>query len=108
MGNTALAPLEFGLSAQIVDSLRAVFAQFPSIQQVLIYGSRASGKFRSGSDIDLAVIAPTMSEQDFARLWNRLDDLPILFRLDVVDFEAIANPFLKQSIATEGLLFYEA
>ncbi|MBY0578535.1 MAG: nucleotidyltransferase domain-containing protein [Burkholderiales bacterium] len=42
----------------------------------MIFGSRAKGTFKNGSDIDLAVFAPTLSEQNFIRLWNELDALP--------------------------------
>jgi proline iminopeptidase len=83
-----------------------VFAQFPEIDSVLIYGSRATGDFRNHSDIDLAVLAPSMTERDFSRLWNALDDLPILFKLDVVQFEQVTNPALKQNILAHGKTFY--
>src|ERR1700756_5581522 len=99
MGSTALAQLEFGLSAQIVNSLRDVFSRFPGVLQVLIYGSRATGKYRRNSDIDRAVFAPAMKEGDFSRLWTELDDLPILFKLDVIHFDEITNPSLQSSIA---------
>ncbi len=102
------APLQFGLSDQIIRSLQAVFAQFTEIDKVLVYGSRATGAFRNHSDIDLAVLAPGMSDDRFSRLWSMLDDLPILFRLDVVLLDAITNPSLTRSIASEGRTIYPA
>ena len=83
-----------------------MFAQFPEIDSVLIYGSRATGDFRNHSDIDLAVLAPSMTERDFSRLWNALDDLPILFKLDVVQLEQVTNPALKQNILLHGKTLY--
>lgn len=96
----------FGLSAQIVNSLCDVFTAFSEIDSVLIYGSRATGHFRNHSDIDLAVLAPSMTERDFSRLWNALDDLPILFKLDVVHFEQVTNPALKNNILAHGKTLY--
>lgn len=39
------------------ERLKTVFAQFPQIQAVYLFGSLASGCGRSDSDLDLAVIA---------------------------------------------------
>jgi proline iminopeptidase len=100
--------LPFGLSENIRNSLRQAFARFHEIDSVLMYGSRATGTFRPHSDIDLAVVAPTMTEREFSRLWTTLDDLPILFRLDVVLWDQLTNPTLKQNILEDGVVFYRA
>jgi uncharacterized protein len=73
---------------------------------VLIFGSRAKGGARPGSDIDLAVIAPEMTDAEFARLWNAIDDLPLVFKVDLLHWDRLANPRLKDKIPREGCLFY--
>ena len=100
--------LLFGLSETIRDSLIDVFARFPKIERALIYGSRATGRYRPQSDIDLAVIAPTMSDLEFSVLWMALDDLPILFRLDVELWHQATNPARKQAMIDDGIPLYEA
>ncbi len=42
----------FGLEQKDIDLIRDTFKMFPEIEEVIIYGSRASGDYRSGSDID--------------------------------------------------------
>lgn len=106
MDEIVATPLRLGLSEQIVTSLRKGFAQFPSVEKVLVYGSRASGAFRHYSDIDLAVLAPAMADSDFSRLWTALDDLSILFKLDVVHLDQLTNAALKRNILTEGQPLY--
>lgn len=101
-------PLIFGLSSAILSDLRRVFAAYPEIEQVLIFGSRAKGSFRDGSDIDLAVFAPTMSKAAFTRLWNELDALPILFKMDVLHWDALNNERLKNKICAEGQALFAA
>ena len=76
--------MKFGLSNPVLGDLRQVFSAYPEIEQVLIFGSRAKSTFRDGSDIDLAVFAPNMSEQRFTPLWNALDDLPLVFKMDII------------------------
>jgi proline iminopeptidase len=83
-----------------------VFALHPTVQQVLIFGSRAKGTAKPWSDIDLAVIAPAMSDQEFTQLWNELDDLPIVFKLDVLHFDKLERPDLKEKIMAQGQFFY--
>jgi proline iminopeptidase len=102
-----LAMTDFGLSAPIIEALKSVFKRFPEIEGVHVYGSRATGYFKPYSDIDLAVMAPTMSDRQFALLWNALEDLPILFKLDVVQFEQVSNQALKASILANGKLLYQ-
>lgn len=100
--------LPFGLSETIRESLSDVFAQFPKVDRVLVYGSRATGKNRPQSDIDLAVLAPTMSDREFSSLWMALDDLPILFRLDVSLWHEVTNPVLKKAMLDDGIPLYQA
>ena len=46
----------FGLSDIVIDDLKGVFKQYPNIEEVRIFGSRAKGNYSEGSDIDLALI----------------------------------------------------
>nr|WP_307730296.1 nucleotidyltransferase domain-containing protein [Duganella violaceicalia] len=94
------------MSESILDSLCEVFSRYSTIDSVMVYGSRAAGTYRPQSDIDLAVFAPTMSERDFGNLWNALDDLPILFRLDVIHWDHVTNDKLKQHARQHGALLY--
>ena len=97
---------EYGLSEAIMEDLCRVFRRFPEIERVLVYGSRGRGDFKPHSDIDLAIIAPTMTRQRFTKLWSALEDLPIVFRLDVVHWDSVGNPRLKEQILREGRVIY--
>ncbi len=49
-----------------LERLKAVFEKFPQIQSVYLFGSRAAGRARPGSDLDLAVVSkntPSASEK---------------------------------------------
>jgi predicted nucleotidyltransferase len=98
--------LTFGLSDRIRSDIRQVFAHYPAIERVLIFGSRAKGSAGPGSDIDLAVVAPEMSDAEFTRLWNAIEDLPLVFKVDLLHWDRLSNPRLKDKIPREGCLFY--
>lgn len=100
------AALIFGLSHDVRTELTAVFRRYTEIQQVRIFGSRASGRYGSGSDIDLAVLAPNMTNDRFTQLWNDIDALPLVFKVDLLHWDTLGNPVLKEKIMREGLLFY--
>ena len=100
----AESSLTFGLSERIRADFIRVFARYPGIERVLIFGSRANGRERAGSDIDLAVIAPRMSDQEFVRLWNEIDDLPLVFKVDLLHWDSLANARLKDRL--RGLTQY--
>ena len=98
--------MKFGLSESILDELTGVFARYSEIERVLIFGSRAKGTFRDGSDIDLAIFAPNISQQQIVKLWMELDGLPILFKMDVLHWDNLANTRLKDKILQEGRVLY--
>ncbi len=95
-----------GLSPAVLEALRGTFARYPAIEQVLLFGSRARGDFDTGSDIDLAVLAPQMAVEEFARLWSDIDALPIAFKMDLLHFDTLDNPELKAQIRRHGLPIY--
>jgi proline iminopeptidase len=97
----------FGLDERIYADLTTVFARYPAITKVLIFGSRAKGTARPGSDIDLAVVAPEMNAATFNQLWNDLDELPLVFKLDVLHLDALNQAALKTRIEAEGQTFYQ-
>lgn len=99
--------LIFGLAQRHYQSLVDVFKRFPSINTVLIFGSRAKGTAKPHSDFDLAVIAPHMSDDEFSTLWSEITELPIIFKLDVLHWDRISNPQLKEKIIKEGKCFYK-
>ncbi len=96
----------FGLEGRLYRDLVVVFRRYPTIEQVLIFGSRAKGTAKPSSDIDLAIVAPGMSDQEFSRLWSDLDDVPLVFKMDVLHLERLGKPELKNSIMVEGQFFF--
>lgn len=98
--------LIFGLAERHYAEFVRIFRRYPQIEQVLIFGSRAKGTDKPWSDFDLAVVAPTMSDREFSTLWNEIDDLPLVFKLDLLHWDRLASDRLKEKIGEEGQRFY--
>ena len=99
--------LTHGLAPPVLHHLHDAFRRFPEVEQVLIFGSRARGTARSGADIDLAVRAPKLDSTAFAGLHQALDDLPLLYKLDLIHLDTLADPVLMRKIQHDGQVLYQ-
>lgn len=61
---------KFGLPKKTINSLNQVFSKFPKVEQVILYGSRAKGNYRDGSDIDLTLKGNNLSLDDLLKIEN--------------------------------------
>jgi uncharacterized protein len=96
----------FGLQQKDIDAIKRCFAQYPEIEQVLLYGSRAMGNYRKGSDIDLT-IKGNLDHRNLLKLEAELDDLLLPYKIDLSLYHKINNPDLTEHIQQVGLQFYE-
>jgi predicted nucleotidyltransferase len=97
---------KFGLAQTVVDQINNVFATVPSIEKVILYGSRAKGNYRPGSDIDLAILGPNVTEEQMLKLETMLDDVLLPYTIDLCRIEMIQNPDLIEHINRVGIPFY--
>ena len=99
--------MNFGLKKRDIDNLHNAFEQFDEIGQVIIFGSRAKGNSKPASDIDIAVKGSRIDSQIILRLKDMLDELPLPYFFDVVDYGTITNQNLKDHIDRVGKIIYE-
>jgi len=96
----------FGLSQNIIDILKNFFNKFPEIKEVKIYGSRALGTYRKGSDIDFALFGD-ISSSLITKIRYGIDELPTPYMFDITDYNTIGNEKLKKHIDEFGKNFYK-
>jgi predicted nucleotidyltransferase len=97
----------FGLQQAQIDMMNTVFKQYPAIEQVILYGSRAKGNYKTGSDIDLTLIETTLSYSELMQIENILDDLLLPYKIDLSQKRKISNMDLIEHINRVGQVFYE-
>jgi predicted nucleotidyltransferase len=95
------APVLGGLPPQTLAQIQAVLETFPQIRWLKLYGSRAMGNYRPGSDIDLAFSSPIDCT---AQLAGAFEELPIPYLVDVTHWESLAHDGLRKHIEQVGLL----
>jgi uncharacterized protein len=99
--------MDFGLKESVVNSICNLFAKFPQIEKAVIYGSRAKGNYKEGSDIDLSLYGPLLNSDIINKLNIELDDLMLPYTFDLNIYEQILNPQIKEHIYRVGRLFYQ-
>ncbi len=98
---------KFGLSDTTIEKTCKVFADFPAIEKAVLYGSRAKGNFKPGSDIDLTLYGVTLSKDLRSTIACALDDLMLPYTIDLSVFDTLNHAELKEHIERVGVLFYE-
>lgn len=98
--------MPFGLSPSTIDQLQNVFKKHPEIEQVNIYGSRATGDYRKGSDIDLVLFSNAKNDLSSLML-AELDDLPTPYLFDVISYHNLSKGYLKTEVDKNGKIFYK-
>ncbi|MFO7542753.1 MAG: nucleotidyltransferase domain-containing protein [Thiobacillus sp.] len=83
------------------QALMLALEPFPEIRHAWVFGSRATGKARRASDIDLAIEAPTLSSARWHALQESLEQAPLIYSLDVVRLDTLQDPDLKQAILSQ-------
>lgn len=97
----------FGLLNQDIDCIKKEISRFQEIEQASIFGSRAMGNYKKGSDIDLVVYGDRVTEEIIARLNSILNEetnLPYYF--DIVHYETLKHSGLKEHIDNFSQAFY--
>ena len=96
----------FGLPDKTVDQIKGVLKKYPNLNKVIIYGSRAMGNYRQGSDIDLALSGNNLNLTIMNKIANDIDDLMLPYFVDISIYEKISNPDLIDHIKRRGRIFY--
>ncbi|MCC2625551.1 MAG: nucleotidyltransferase [Burkholderiales bacterium] len=99
--------MNFGLSESDVSKICSVFSKYNQIEKVLIYGSRAKGNYKRGSDIDLTILGDGLSYSFQMNVLDELDELLLPYMIDLSIFADIDNIGLQEHIKRVGLVFYE-
>ena len=98
--------MKYGLPESTLVKMQHVFARHPEIEQVTLYGSRAKGNIKPGSDIDLTILGSKADAQLLSLILTELDDLNTPYLMDVSLYSQIASVELKKHIDHFGQIFY--
>lgn len=98
--------LRFGLKESIINQINDVFSRYPDIEKAVLYGARAKGNYRNGSDIDITLFGNNLTHEQLNRIESELDDLLLVYSIDLSLFKYIDSPDLIDHITQVGKFFF--
>jgi predicted nucleotidyltransferase len=103
---TSKKEMPFGISDEVFSEIIQIFKEHEHIEKAILFGSRAKGTYKPGSDIDIALNGQELNLKDVLSMQNRLDDLDQPYFFDLVILNSITEDGLKQHIERVGVEIY--
>ena len=100
--------MRFGLEEKTIEKVNQVLAKHSQVDQVILFGSRAMGNFKNGSDIDLALKGVELNLKIINEISDEIDDLLLPYSFDLINFSHINNSELINHINRVGMTFYQS
>jgi len=94
--------MPYGLSDTALATIGSVIRQNKGVTRAILYGSRAKGTHRNGSDIDITLDGDGLSFNDLLRIESQLDALDLPYRFDVSLYRELTHPDLREHIQRVG------
>lgn len=97
---------KFGVGGQHIEKISALFAGYNCIREAVLFGSRAKGNYRNGSDIDIALKGELINSKILTQLELDYENLYLPWKLNLVVYDGISNEELKDHIDRVGKRIY--
>lgn len=98
---------DYGITEKSMELLLDTFSKYPQIEEVILFGSRAKGKYKKGSDIDIAIKGKQCSADLALKLQSYInEELLIPYMVDIVDYQSLNHVELKNHIDRVGKSIY--
>ncbi len=100
--------MKYGLKEATIERICGIFTRYPQVDKAVLYGSRAKGNYKNGSDIDLTLDGgDDLTMNVLYRIMDDIDDLFLPYRFDLSVLKDIQDPDVLDHIRRVGVVFYE-
>jgi len=99
--------MKYGLKDEILRKIIFAFSKYPQIEKAILYGSRAKGTYKTGSDIDITFVGEEIDLSIVNKIAAELDDLLLPYSFDLSIYKNLSNKDLVQHINRVGIVFYQ-
>lgn len=96
-----------GLSLQTLARVGEVLRRFPEVEKATLFGSRAKGTHRPGSDIDLALAGQGLDWRTISRIDDALDELLLPYNFSLIRLDAATDPDVAAHVGRVGVLLFD-
>jgi predicted nucleotidyltransferase len=98
--------MQYGLRESNINLIKEKLSSNPKVTEVILFGSRAKGNYKPGSDIDLA-IKGDVNLKDILSLLGKLDELNLPYKFDLIIFNHIQETELLEHIKRVGKILFK-
>jgi len=91
-----------GIPQNVLDKIKITIFALSTVEEAIIYGSRAKGNYKEGSDIDI-VIKGDLSFNDLTKISVNLEELNLPWKIDISLYNQIKNFELLEHIERVGI-----
>ena len=88
---------------KILEQIIDICSHDSTVDEIILYGSRAKGTHLPKSDIDIALRGSSLNMEE---LEQRIQSIETLIGIDLVDIEHCKNDLLKQEVEKYGITIY--
>lgn len=99
--------MKHGLGDETLAEIERVLSRSLAVEKAILYGSRAKGNFRPGSDIDLALVGAELDHTVLADIIDEFEDGPLPYRIDLLILHQIRHEALIDHIQRVGVPLFE-
>jgi uncharacterized protein len=100
--------MKYGLEESIIAKIKDLISRYQQVERVVLYGSRAKGNYKTGSDIDLTLIGShDLDLKVLYRIMDEIDDLFLPYTFDISLIRSITDPDVLDHIRRIGAVLYD-
>jgi predicted nucleotidyltransferase len=98
---------KFGLTERSMQTVSEIFEKYPVVEVVVVFGSRAMGNYKLGSDLDLAIMNLGVDDKTMMKLKNDFEESSLPISVDIVNFADLKHADFIEHIERVGKVFYK-
>jgi predicted nucleotidyltransferase len=99
--------MPYGLTDKEIQEIQKIVALNNRVTEVILFGSRAQGIFKAGSDVDLAIKGDTLALPDLLQINGLLEETFLPYTFDCVLFSHLKDAAIKDHIKRVGIPIYK-
>jgi predicted nucleotidyltransferase len=97
----------FGLLDADIVLIIKTLRKYSKVKSAFIFGSRATGNYDHGSDVDIALKGPELDFDTIRKISYWLNEETTMpYNFDLLNYEKINEPLLKEDIDKMGVEIY--
>lgn len=98
----------FGLKESDILQICSTLALHNEVDEAILFGSRAKGTYKKGSDVDIALKGNSINLSTINSISFTLNEESLMpYKFDILNFQTLQNQELINHIKRVGVCFYK-